>query len=318
MPIPALALAGTLLFIAAGIIQQIISAPDDAGLMAIVSFVLNLDDAFAAQTSPESIFSLLGFVVLLCSGIAYVTIRFGARVWVFWARLRRRHLIWSITHSHLMLVVGGVVFLAALVTLNWLQYITEDQPEGASLVVVAALNLVPIFIVFGVMAVILLVVVLPPSVAVSYFAARRTTRRLKSLTQATGALRAGDYAVRVGVVGEDEMAQLQTDFNAMADALEKAMRDLQSERDAVAALLRSRRELVAAFHELRTPVAVLRGLLNRPSRAGTLTCPPELRRDLDDGRRNRPLAAAHRRPVYASVPRWAAWICAASRSMPPT
>jgi signal transduction histidine kinase len=48
----------------------------------------------------------------------------------------------------------------------------------------------------------------------------------------------------------------------MASDLERVMRELQLERDTVTALLTSRRELVAnASHELRTPVATLRGYL---------------------------------------------------------
>jgi signal transduction histidine kinase len=91
---------------------------------------------------------------------------------------------------------------------------------------------------------------------------RRTTRRLEYLASATGALRAGNYAVRIPVVGEDEVAQLQTNFNAMAADLERAMYALLDERDTVAGLLHDRRELIAnVSHELRTPMATLRGYL---------------------------------------------------------
>jgi signal transduction histidine kinase len=55
---------------------------------------------------------------------------------------------------------------------------------------------------------------------------------------------------------------LQENFNTMATDLQRAMLDLQNERDRVAALLQERRELVAnVSHELRTPVATLRGYL---------------------------------------------------------
>ena len=48
----------------------------------------------------------------------------------------------------------------------------------------------------------------------------------------------------------------------MAAHLEHTIRDLESERDAVARLLQSRRELVASVsHELRTPVAIMRSYL---------------------------------------------------------
>lgn len=87
-------------------------------------------------------------------------------------------------------------------------------------------------------------------------------QRLQTLATATGALRRGDYAIRVPVNGEDEVAQLQSDFNGMAADLERAVRELQGERDRVAALLQERREMIATVsHELRTPVATLRGYL---------------------------------------------------------
>jgi len=63
-------------------------------------------------------------------------------------------------------------------------------------------------------------------------------------------------------MGEDEVAQLQADFNAMATNLERTMHELQGERDRVAGLLQARRELIAnVSHELRTPMATLRGYL---------------------------------------------------------
>jgi len=107
-----------------------------------------------------------------------------------------------------------------------------------------------------------LVVVLPPSALFSFLVARRTTARLEKLAAATAALRAGEYSTRVEVEGEDEVAQLQADFNAMAVNLEKTLVELAAERDKVARLLDARRELVASVsHELRTPVATIRGYL---------------------------------------------------------
>jgi signal transduction histidine kinase len=126
-----------------------------------------------------------------------------------------------------------------------------------------------------------LLAVLPPSVILSYFVARRTTRRLETLAAATRALREGDLSARVPVVGEDEVAQLQDDFNVMAADLERATGDIQAERDKVASLLQSRRELIAnVSHELRTPVATIRGYLES-SLAGNSEAAPELRHDLE-------------------------------------
>src|SRR6266550_7107267 len=54
---------------------------------------------------------------------------------------------------------------------------------------------------------------------------RRTTLRVKTLAAATSTLREGNYSIRIPVVGEDEVAQLQADFNEMASNLERSMED---------------------------------------------------------------------------------------------
>src|SRR5712692_2496040 len=53
------------------------------------------------------------------------------------------------------------------------------------------------------------------------------------------------FATKLRQMGEDEVAQLQADFNAMATNLERTMHELQEERDRVAGLLQARRELIA-------------------------------------------------------------------------
>ena len=128
-----------------------------------------------------------------------------------------------------------------------------------------------------------LVLLLPPSALVSYFVARRTTRRLERLAEATTSLREGRYGRRVEVEGEDEVAQLQADFNAMAGNLQGTMRDLEVQRDTVSHLLQSRRELVASVsHELRTPIATMRATIES-ARSGQAegALPSPLRHDLE-------------------------------------
>jgi len=66
---------------------------------------------------------------------------------------------------------------------------------------------------------------------------RRTTLRVKTLAAATSTLREGNYSIRIPVVGEDEVARLQADFNEMASNLERSMHELQEERDRVTTLL---------------------------------------------------------------------------------
>ncbi len=76
--------------------------------------------------------------------------------------------------------------------------------------------------------------------------ARRLVRPIRTIAAATGELASGKYAVRVPVTSSDELGRLARSFNTMAGALEKNEK--------------ARRQWVADIsHELRTPIAVLRG-----------------------------------------------------------
>ena len=206
-------------------------------------------------------------IVLAASGMIFAGLRVGVWLWAFWNRLRRRRMLWALTHAHLTVVVVLALLVAVLSGIQIVSATSEVparfSPEWASaLVDLLARTILPFAGIVAIILAALLAVLLPPSAVFSYFVARRTTRRLESLADATSALRAGDLAARVAVEGEDEVAQLQADFNAMAADLERATGAIQAERDKVIALLQSRRDLVAnVSHELRTPVATLRGYL---------------------------------------------------------
>ncbi len=127
-----------------------------------------------------------------------------------------------------------------------------------------------------------LAVTIPPSALFSHLVARGTTRRIEALAAATTRLRAGDYRARVPVEGEDEVARLQEDFNALAVDLDATLRALQGERDRVAALLTARQDLIAGVsHELRAPVATLRGYLESARRQWNGAPPPTLPQDME-------------------------------------
>ena len=208
-------------------------------------------------------------VFFLVSGIiGYVTFRVGTYLWLFWEHLRRTRLIWSFTHAILTTVVLVALFFAGLLTLATWNYtpvrglLGEQSTPLASFAAELLSRILPLLTIMVIITMMGLIVVLPPAVVFSFFVARSLTRRLETLARATRAVRSGDYAVRVAVTGEDEIAQLQTNFNTMVTDLGQSMRDLQLERDQVAALLQERRELVASVsHELRTPVSTARGYL---------------------------------------------------------
>lgn len=204
--------------------------------------------------------------VTVAATLGFVVLRVAWHLWRYWDGLRRTRLVWSLTHAHVVLLVLVTALIGTLFVARTARS-THD--------VISSL----LFIVIG--TGLEVVVILPASALFSYLVARRTGRRIEELAAATSALRAGDYAIRVPVVGLDEVARLQDDFNAMAATLDRAIHDLQAERDTVARLLESRQELLAnVSHELRTPVATLRGYMesSQIDRDGVL--PDGLRHDL--------------------------------------
>lgn len=207
----------------------------------------------AALQSGLASFVLSRYFLLwmVALGMAFFLTRVGVSLLVRWNRLRQRSLVWALTNAHLLVVVIGSGTLCALIVVTNVYFTRSLEP-----------SILPILVFIGIFTVIAVLAVLPPSALFSYIFASRTTRRLRALAVATNTLRAGDYSVRVPVQGEDEVAQLQTNFNAMAEELAAAVHDLEAERDTVAHLLGARRELVASVsHELRTPVSTLRGYL---------------------------------------------------------
>jgi two-component system sensor histidine kinase BaeS len=91
---------------------------------------------------------------------------------------------------------------------------------------------------------------------------RRVLRPIASLTDAAGRLGRGDLASRVAVVGSDEVAELGRSFNRMADSLQRGEE-------------RQRRLVADVAHELRTPLANLRGYLEA-LKDGVIAPDPEL------------------------------------------
>lgn len=215
---------------------------------------------------------ILGVLLAIFIGAlaSFLVFRIGIRLWLRWNQMRRKRLRWALTHAHLLVVVIGAALLGAL--LVGVDALTSTGFPFYLLSILVALSI------FTSLA---LAIVLPPSALFSYLFARRMTRRIEALARATSALRQGEYSIRVPVMGEDEIARLQADFNAMAADLERTMRELQEERDAVATLLKARRELIASVsHELRTPIATLRGYLESTRTHWDATPPPTLRQDL--------------------------------------
>lgn len=75
------------------------------------------------------------------------------------------------------------------------------------------------------------------AVAVGYYLARRTSRSIRSVTEAARRLAEGDLDQRVEAPASDETRELANAFNQMAAALRNTIRDLSGERDKLSAVL---------------------------------------------------------------------------------
>ncbi len=84
------------------------------------------------------------------------------------------------------------------------------------------------------------------AVLLSFALARRLTRPIGALADATGRLAAGHTGVSVPVRGSDELAGLGASFNAMSSELERARESQRSFLESVS-------------HELKTPLTSVRG-----------------------------------------------------------
>ena len=212
--------------------------------------------------------------ISLLFAISFIAYRVCIRLWFWWDALRRRSLRWALTHALLTVAVSGAVIVGvALIAL----LLIFTRPSAPLVQWITALVLVSVLIVIGIL------VALPPVALFSFVFARGASRRILALARATERLRSGDYSTRSPVQGEDEVAQLQANFNAMAADLERGVQDLRAERDQVATLLAQRRELIASVsHELRTPVATLRGYLESATlRWNDDATPDALRHDVE-------------------------------------
>jgi signal transduction histidine kinase len=210
-------------------------------------------------------FDRLDFLFLASSIPAYLALRLVNYGCFFWNRLRNQRILWGLVHTQLSVVVVVTVLIALLGAVVITVEANRNFQETSLAATIAhriVLTIIPFMAVMTVSLLTTLVIILPPAALASYLFSKRMTQRLESLTETASALRQGDYAARVTVTGVDEFAQLQSDFNAMADDLEVTLENLESERDKVTALLNARRQLIASVsHELRTPLATLRGYL---------------------------------------------------------
>jgi len=232
-------------------------------------------------------FGGLALGIVFVNAPLYATLRVALWLLTLWNRLRRRRLVWELTHTHLtvlaalLLGVDAVLVLLAIRLGAPPQLVPGQEEPPVALLTRTIAWLLPTQVLVAALLGFVVVLLLPPLALVSHLVARRLTRRLEALASAMTALQAGDPTARVEVDGEDEVALLQASFNRMADELHRTTRALREERDRVASLLLARRHLVASVsHELRTPLATLRAYLESARRRFDREMPPPLRHDL--------------------------------------
>lgn len=213
------------------------------------------------------------FVALLA--FPYVFFRVGIRFVAWWNELRQRRMIWSLVTSNLVAVAAlqAIVMLPLAVLFFFSSFggaMLESIPETPLAQGLYRLQTVlPVVGAVILVATTVLIALLPVSIAVSYFFARGIRHRLDALLVAAHAARDGNYETQVLVTGQDEIARLQADFNVMTANLKINVDALRGEREKVAALLDTRRELMAnVSHELRTPIATVRAYLDSARRQG--------------------------------------------------
>ncbi len=225
-----------------------------AGCFAAAGHADAIADSYAGRAGTTFFLWMAGPGMLAVWAVSWV--------WRWWNRLRCRRYVWALTHAiltvtgglGLVVLTGATLYLARLFRSDIWQ-IPPDSPFAQAVFWLSIVLVLGSAIVGTGLA-----VVLPPAALFSYAVARTMTTRLERLAAATAALREGRLSTRLDVAGEDEIAQLQRDFNEMAADLETSVTSLQAERDKVAALLEARRDLVAEIsHELRNPVAVILG-----------------------------------------------------------
>lgn len=217
----------------------------------------------------------LDFLMISLLAFPYFFFRISVRFIAWWNELRQRRMMWSLVTSTLVAVAAlqVVIVLPLAVILYFSSFGSSallDIPASPFAQFLYRFQMsLPLLGSVILMGTAVLIMLLPVSIAVSYFFARRIRRRLDALLDAAHAARDGDYSAQVLVTGHDEIARLQADFNIMTANLKVNIDELRGEREKVATLLNIRRELMAnVSHELRTPIATVRAYLDSALRQG--------------------------------------------------
>jgi signal transduction histidine kinase len=129
--------------------------------------------------------------------------------------------------------------------------------------------------------------------AAGVFLFRRLTRRLRARREVVERLAQGQLDQRVAVESEDEIGRLGIAFNRMADTLAGRLEELRRSD-------RMRRELIAnVSHDLRSPIALIRGYLETLQLKGDAVSAEEREQYLDVALQNAQRLGEHVDALFA-------------------
>ncbi len=250
-------------------------------IMVIVPVLLLLVGLSPYQSAMIGVYVFWSLAITLF----YLFFRALRYIWCWWQGKRKQRLIWDLMHIQLSmaaLVAVTLIILGGVFTVWNADQLYPHDVEGplVSFVLRMIETVLPYLGITLAITIGVLVLLLLPAALISYWSVKRFTNRLDHLAETTKQIRQGNYDARATVQGEDEIAQLQQDFNIMAADLQDAITALGEERDKVAQLLDSRRQLTAnASHELRTPVATIQAYLESITERSDLS--PQTSSDLE-------------------------------------
>lgn len=81
----------------------------------------------------------------------------------------------------------------------------------------------------------------------AFFLFTKITQPLRQLKKSADRIRKGDYTTRVEIRSSDELGELSTTFNHMAEELNLMIRDLHQEKEQLSSILRSMTDAVISF-----------------------------------------------------------------------
>jgi len=198
-----------------------------SGILAMMLLTIVLIEVVMSPPLADLIFlvALLGVTSLISAAFGFFSNRLG-----WWRRLP--HIRQTLILGYIL--AGGLALFNVWLTAK-LMFINQHDLILATLLLIFAGGI---------------------SIAFGYFISNSITQDLRGLVLGAKKISNGDFATRVTVSGEDEVAQLAFAFNQMAARLEKAA---EIERN----LDEARRNLVAwASHDLRTPLTSLKVMLD--------------------------------------------------------